>query len=213
MEHEFHIDHALLASPNIQLNSDSINLEIGIMSISMDMEQSIMLYLHLPEAAMHPFPSNANIAKDPTFFFKAGAKFDVTVSPDWDLKEQMKATLTLSERVFIDTDMLNLNPVPGHHMTKIDETPGNEENGIYKIHHLQTSILSVFFVVKQVLEGSFDIYTGEETEVHPSIPLLSHVEPSMSELYLGAIVRVVVLFTVLRLDAEILCRKPPLQDD
>jgi hypothetical protein len=67
--------------------------------------------------------------------------------------------------------------------------------------------------VKPVLRGSFDIYTGEETEDHPSIPLLSHVEPSMSELYLGAIVRVVALFMVLQLDADVLCRKLLLQDD
>ena len=101
------------------------------MSISVDVEHSMLLYLHLPEVAMHPFPSNSNIAKDPSFFFQAGATFDVTLSPDWDSKEQMKATLTLSERVFIDTDMLNMNPVPGHHLTKVDETPRNEENGKY----------------------------------------------------------------------------------
>jgi hypothetical protein len=104
--------------------------------MSMDVEHSMLLYLHLPEVVMQPFPSNSNIAMDPSFFFQAGATFNVTLSPDWDSKEQMEATLTLSERVFIDTDMLNLDPVPGHHMTKIDETPGNEENGIYKIHHL-----------------------------------------------------------------------------
>jgi len=158
---ELHIDHALLASPNIQLNSDCVTLE-GMTRMEEDFP--MILHLHLPEAAMQPFPSNANIAKDPDFFFKPGRKFKVTITPGWHSKEQTQSTLTISPTVFIDTDMLNMNPVPEVH----HEHKGKEN-------------------AQPILNGSFDVYTGKETVDNSCVPLLCHVEPSITKLYLGAI--------------------------
>jgi hypothetical protein len=110
---ELHIDHALLASPNIQLNSDCVTIASRQqLNINPTDERPWILHLRLPEAAMQPFPSNTNIADDPSFFFKAGATFSVWVTPWWDSKMSMGTTLTLSQTVFIDADMLNMNPVP-----------------------------------------------------------------------------------------------------
>jgi len=179
---ELHIDHALLASPNIQLNSDCVTLDIDLPK---GLERPMVLHLQLPESAMQPFPSNADIAKDPSFFFKAGAKFNVTLTPELNSKEHTKGTLTLSRTVFIDTDMLNMNPVPGHHAAEQNKDQDKslpppkqaptEEPETRKEEYTQP-----------ILDGSFDLYTGNETVDHPSIPLLSHVEPSMTEQYLGA---------------------------
>jgi len=153
---EKHIDHALLASPNIQLNSDCVTFdhEFDVGS----RRRPWIAYLRLPEVAMQPFPSNANIAGDQSFFFKPGAKFNVILKQWWDADNSIYATLTLGKTVFIDTDMLNMNPVP--------EVQAN---------------------VEPILHGSFGVYTGKETVDHPSVPLLRHVEPSMSEQYLGII--------------------------
>jgi len=38
-----------------------------------------------------------------------------------------------------------------------------------------------------ILNGSFGVYTGKETVDNSSVPLLSHVEPSMKEQYFRAI--------------------------
>jgi len=153
---EKHIDHALLASPNIQLNSDCVTFDHAF-QISAG-ERPWIAHLLLPEAAMQPFPSNANIAGDQSFFFKPDAKFDVILKQWWDTRWTIKTTLTLGQTVFVDADMLNMNPVP----------------------EIQKN-------AKPILHGSFGVYTGKETVDHPNIPMLSHVEPSMSKQYLGAI--------------------------
>lgn len=112
---ELHIDHALLASPNIMLSAESVKLSI---SLPKDLKRPMVLHLPLWESAMQPFPDNAGIAKlveDNRFFFKAGAEFQVTLSDSVDVSKGetvQTGTLTLSSDLFVDTDMLNENPVP-----------------------------------------------------------------------------------------------------
>lgn len=76
---------------------------------------------------MQPFPSNINIKDDQSFFFKPGATFKVFVTPWWDSKISIGTTLTLSQTVFIDSDMLNMNPVPAAPPHKGKEN-GNYDN-------------------------------------------------------------------------------------
>src|ERR1700685_29884 len=73
----------------------------------------------------------------------------------------------------------------------------------------QISKLSIFLVAEPILNGSFGVYTGKETVDNSSVPLLSHVEPSMKEQYFRAIVRLILSTTTRHTD--LLCRGRPIQ--
>lgn len=63
-------------SPSIQLSVESIELDI---TLPKDLQTPMVLQVHLPEAAMQPFPRNEDIKKQGNFF-KPGAKLKVTLT-------------------------------------------------------------------------------------------------------------------------------------
>ena len=112
-----HIDHVLFTSPNTQLNSDQVDLQLGL---ALDMKETYCCRLQLPEQAMQPLPANKYIASDAHFFFRPGVKYDVAIFKDTKLNEDgdkpiTTGTIVLGKVAFADTDMLNENPLPSHH--------------------------------------------------------------------------------------------------
>jgi hypothetical protein len=157
---EWHIEHVLLGSPNIQLNSDNVILSANIVSKLQEYRGPLVLHLHHPEAAMHPFPSNDNI-KDAgsRFFFKPHANFVVSLmrTINFDVGGVIaKGTVELSGSVFIDTDMLNMNPV--------------RREG------------------EKSLAGSYEYYSSAAVKEHSRIPLLEEIKQSPGEIYLAELV-------------------------
>ncbi|TFK69899.1 PLP-dependent transferase [Pluteus cervinus] len=158
---QHHIDHILLASPNIQLTSDRVQLKLTRDGVPIDIYseqfragveiQHGPLVVHLVdyhENTMQPFPSNGQIAEAKSFFFKANEEYNVAVTVRLGATEVLaEGTMTLSDMVFIDTDMLNMNPMPDHHQ------------------HADSH-------VTHELRGSFGLYKKEETSLHHSLPLL-----------------------------------------
>jgi hypothetical protein len=112
-----HIDHILFTSPNAQLNSDQVTLQLAS---ELDMKELYCCCLQLPEQAMQPFPANKYIASDEHFFFQPGLKYDVAIFKDTKLNEDGDKPITtgkivLGKVTFTDTDILNENPHPSHH--------------------------------------------------------------------------------------------------
>lgn len=86
---EYHIDHALVRSPNISLSATLDSLALNSSSPLDDAladanDHPLLLFLDsVREEAMQPFPaSNATLAALPAFFFRKGATFDVSVWRD-----------------------------------------------------------------------------------------------------------------------------------
>ncbi|KAF8813146.1 PLP-dependent transferase [Phlegmacium glaucopus] len=113
---QLHIDHILFTSPNTQLNSDQVKLEI----VGQLPAYPVCCRLQLPEQAMQPLPSNNGMASDNNFFFRPRVTYDVAIFKNMELNEDgetplAKGKLTLGDSVFTDTDMLNENPLPSAH--------------------------------------------------------------------------------------------------
>jgi hypothetical protein len=108
---QLHVDHVLLATPNIQLNSDQVTL-----SPSPKLDHESYVYAHLknkPEQSMQPFPPNKNIMADSKFFFKPGASLDVVLTKDQEGKQVLgQSKLILGKVAFVDNDEINMFPAP-----------------------------------------------------------------------------------------------------
>jgi hypothetical protein len=107
---EYHIDHTLAAAPNTQFTAGEVTVSVddeGVLPPFTETSPYIKISVDFPERAMQPFPSNKDIANDPDFFFRPNKVLPFTVE-DTDVK----GSLTLTENVFVDTDMLNEDPVP-----------------------------------------------------------------------------------------------------
>jgi hypothetical protein len=113
---QLHVDHLLLATPNIQLNSDQVTVSPPPNFVPGES----YVFAHLknkPEQSMQPFPTNNSIEADSKFFFKPGAKFDIVLTKDQEGKQVLGETkLTLGKVVFVDNDEINMFPAP--HGTK-----------------------------------------------------------------------------------------------
>ncbi|KAG8978320.1 hypothetical protein FRB93_011132 [Tulasnella sp. JGI-2019a] len=121
---EQHIDHILTAFPNTQLCAELVK----ITGFAHDPTKNPLVYAHLPrsESSMQPLPSNKDIESNPKFFFRRGMSFSgVTISKNLDGTGDptktdgtgdpvKKCTLEIPEtkNIFIDTDMVNMDPVP-----------------------------------------------------------------------------------------------------
>jgi hypothetical protein len=108
---QLHVDHVLLATPNIQLNSDQVTL-----SPTPNLIAEPYVFAHLenkPEQSMQSFPANKDIEADSKFFFKSGASFNVILTKDQEGKEILgKTKLTLGKVAFVDNDEINMFPAP-----------------------------------------------------------------------------------------------------
>ena len=109
---EYHIDHTLVAAPNAQFTGGEvkINMDAGALSTFTDILSYIQITVDRPERAMQPFPSDKDIANDPNFFFRPNQALPFTATIPGGAS--LKGSLTLTKNVFIDTDMLNEDPVP-----------------------------------------------------------------------------------------------------
>ena len=113
---ELHIDHALLASPNIQLNSDRVKIELTGPGKITFTDTLVVHLMGVPENAMQPFPANKDIAREKQFFFRPNAVYDIVITKDFSLTTKIaEGKMQLSDTVFTDTDMLNMDPVPDEH--------------------------------------------------------------------------------------------------
>jgi hypothetical protein len=107
---EYHIDHTLAAAPNTQFTAGEVIVCVddeGVLPQFTETSPYIKINVDFPERAMQPFPSNKDIANDPDFFFRPNKVLPFTVEGT-----DVKGSLTLTENVFVDTDMLNEDPVP-----------------------------------------------------------------------------------------------------
>jgi len=106
---EYHIDHTLAAAPNTQFTAGEVTVhtEVGALPPFTDASPYIDINVGFPERAMQPFPSNKDIANDPDFFFRPDRVLPFTAQGG-----NVKGRLTLAKNVFVDTDMLNEDPVP-----------------------------------------------------------------------------------------------------
>ena len=128
---QLHIDHVLLVSPNIQLNTDCITIKrltrmdgspLSELRCDATVEATeaklgrstgigspyVMHFVHVPERAMQPFPKNGDIAEDENFFFQSEREYEIVISKDVSMREVFaKGIVWLSDYLFIDTDMLN----------------------------------------------------------------------------------------------------------
>jgi len=113
-QNQIHIDHALLASPNIQINADQCQPGSGWPK---DIKYPVVAHFqNTPESAMQPFPDNATIAANKNFFFQPGKEFQVIISRGLDTKDLIwKGPLTIGKNVFVDVDELIMDPQPGGH--------------------------------------------------------------------------------------------------
>lgn len=132
---EYHIDHALLTSPNIQLSAGDVKLNLsGSSSLPLDGSRPLVLMLdNVREEQMQPFPSkNSTLASLPDFFFAPGKEFEVGVWEDptpgendaehilsaWDALGRDgsedglvgRGTMTLGQSVLVDAENLNFDP-------------------------------------------------------------------------------------------------------
>ncbi|ESK85823.1 pyridoxal-dependent decarboxylase domain protein [Moniliophthora roreri MCA 2997] len=132
---QYHIDHVLLASPNIQLNSDQVRYA---RSAPLSGEPYVYAHLqNLPEKAMQPFPDNSVIEKNPNFFFKPGARFRAKITKDLEGQIELDdCDIYLGDVAFVDTTNLNMFPMPK-----------GQDKGLRQILHGWTD------VVKHIREG------------------------------------------------------------
>ncbi|KAE9396101.1 PLP-dependent transferase [Gymnopus androsaceus JB14] len=95
---QLHIDHVLLASPNIQLNADQVK--------------------NVPEQSMQPFPANATIQLNNQFFFKPGSQFEVVLLKGLEGEPLGRGGLALGDFTFFDNNDINMFPVAQNHIDK-----------------------------------------------------------------------------------------------
>ena len=82
--HSLNIEHIIIKCPNIQLSAENIELH-GITVTAEDLEQGSFVMLEgLSQRAMQPFQSSPGASGDalldnPTFFFRSGQEFQVSV--------------------------------------------------------------------------------------------------------------------------------------
>ncbi|TDL20030.1 PLP-dependent transferase [Rickenella mellea] len=160
-EKERHITHALVAAPNIQLCADQVQLAIKDMPSGEG--PFVAHFIHVPEHAMQPFPPNEKIQiqSDPPFFFRPGAEFEVELTADLARDPILaKGKVTLSKNIFVDTNMLNMDPV-------ISKAPSPAVD-----HRIQKSSPSF------TLTSSFDHYVSAKTGSHHALPLLEEKKKS-----------------------------------
>jgi hypothetical protein len=111
---EYHIDHTLAAAPNTQLTAGEVTISTNGGSVLPSFTEAspyIKIIVDFPERAMQPFPPNKDIVNDPNFFFRPRKVLPFTVEGS-----DVKGSLTLTNNVFADTDMLNEDPVPEKHV-------------------------------------------------------------------------------------------------
>lgn len=110
---EYHIDHTFVAAPNTQFTGGEVTLPPDVIRVLPPFTEAspyIKIISDFPERAMQPFPPNKDIAQDRNFFFYPNKVFPFTVEGS-----NVKGSLTLTKNVFVDTDMLNEDPVPKPH--------------------------------------------------------------------------------------------------
>jgi hypothetical protein len=117
-DHEAHITHILVKSPNISLSASSITFNPALPApvTSLLPEGLILGLVEIPEVSVQPFPErNTDLSEN--FFFAPGKKFKVDISKDPkeptadgpDLLKNLEAALysgemTLGENVFVDAE-------------------------------------------------------------------------------------------------------------
>jgi hypothetical protein len=107
---EYHIDHTLAAAPNMQFTAGEVTIPADVLDVLAPFTETspyIKILVDFPERAMQPFPSNKDIANDTDFFFRPDKVLPFTVEGS-----EVIGSLTLTKNVFVDTDMLNGDPVP-----------------------------------------------------------------------------------------------------
>jgi hypothetical protein len=112
-DEEYHIDHTYVAAPNIQLSGGEVTIDVSsgtLPTFTDDSPYVEIIATEYQERVMQPFPPNKDIDKN-QFFFSPGKvlAFDINDSQG---NQVAQGTLTLTENSFVDTDMLNEDPVP-----------------------------------------------------------------------------------------------------
>lgn len=120
-----HIDHLLTRAPNISLSSTNITLNIKPpLPARLLSTGCILIAEGVQEAALQPFLPTKALLADEKFFFRPGARFNVTVyrdakgynTPGPGLAEVSYAEhfsvgeLVLGESVHVDSEMINRDP-------------------------------------------------------------------------------------------------------
>ena len=117
-DHEAHISHTLVKSPNISLSASSVTFNPALPApVTSLLQQGLILGLtEIPEASVQPFPErNGDLSEN--FFFASGKKFKVAIykdpkEPTADgpgLLDNLgtalsEAEMTLGENVFVDVE-------------------------------------------------------------------------------------------------------------
>ncbi|KAJ4361497.1 hypothetical protein N0V95_001834 [Ascochyta clinopodiicola] len=124
---EYHIEHALLRGPNIQLTASNIAVDVAF---EFSETPLLLSFDSVRENVMQPFPEvNTVLASHPAFFFREGKQLDVSVWRDpvdraetngnkilegWEKldKEHLlgKGTVTLCKNLWVDAEALNRDP-------------------------------------------------------------------------------------------------------
>ncbi|KAJ8515142.1 hypothetical protein ONZ45_g7400 [Pleurotus djamor] len=176
-----HIDHVYTASPNIQLSADQVKIEGLPRRV-----RAAYAHLRLPEVAMHPFPSNEvrSSKSAAPFFFRPGAIFhDVVFSQDLAGAQLLgRGTLTLTENVFTDTDMLNENP---SHLPTTLVAP-DEQNSLPYMHHIRMDIPKASPCTPLIrkpgrFQGIVDLVDGLDADSRKELPEEDQVQDHDSD--------------------------------
>ena len=117
---EYHIDHTLVAAPNIQLSGGEVTIAVSSGTLPTFTNASPYVKIiatDFQERAMQPFPPNKDIDKH-RFFFSPGKVLAFKID-----SPALKGTLTLTKNTFVDTDMLNEDPVPDTHVAPVSNAP------------------------------------------------------------------------------------------
>jgi hypothetical protein len=124
---QLHIDHVLLASPNIQLSADQIKLSdsIHLGDHWTDTSCVIAHFTNVSEQSMQPFPNNATIELNDHFFFKPGSKFEVVLMKGLEGEPFGRGEITLGDFTFFDNDDVNKFPSA----KKVDHMPKAPNSG------------------------------------------------------------------------------------
>ena len=86
-EKSMNIEHVLVKSPNIQLSAENVQLENVSIPPEVPREGALVFVDEISERAMQPFQSAEGsdgdlLGQDPTFFFRPGHEFQVSVYKD-----------------------------------------------------------------------------------------------------------------------------------
>jgi hypothetical protein len=109
---QLHIDHVLLASPNVRLSADQVELSDSLHLGSNWTESSCVIahFKDVSEQSMQPFPNNATIKLNDRFFFKPGSKFEVVLMKGLEGEPLGRGDITLGDFTFFDNDDVNRFP-------------------------------------------------------------------------------------------------------